>query len=87
LDIEKDQVRIVLADEVDAFEAVLALGHNLDVTYVFQQEGKFVAGKLFIVHDDCGQRHSFSWRAHSKYTSDFGHRASDLRPQTSDPSI
>ena len=39
---------------------VLALGHDIHVADVFQQEGKFVAGKLFIVHDDCGQRHSNS---------------------------
>jgi hypothetical protein len=50
----------VFADEVDAFDAVLALGHNLHVAYIFQQEGKFVAGQLFIVNDYSGQRHSDS---------------------------
>ena len=58
LHVEKDQVGIVLADQVDAFEPVLALGHDVHVADIFQQEGKFVAGKLFIVHDDGGQRHS-----------------------------
>ena len=60
LHVEKDQVGIVFADEVDAFDPVLALGHDVHVADIFQQEGKFVAGKLFIVHDDCGQGHSIS---------------------------
>ena len=58
--IEKDQVGIVFADQTDAFDPVLALGHDVHVADIFQQEGKFVTGKLFIVHDDCGQRHSIS---------------------------
>ena len=60
LHVEKDQVGVVLADQVDAFEPVFALGHDVHVADIFQQEGKFVTGKLFIVHDDCGQRHSNS---------------------------
>jgi hypothetical protein len=60
LHVEKDQVGIVFADKMDAFDSVLALGHNVHIPDIFQQEGKFVAGKLFIVHDDGGQRHYFS---------------------------
>jgi hypothetical protein len=60
LHIEKDEVGIVLADKIDAFDPVLTLGHDVHVADVFQQEGEFVTGKLFIVHDDCGQRHSIS---------------------------
>ena len=43
--VEKDEVGIVLPDKVDALDAVLALGYNFDITHIFQQEGKFVAGK------------------------------------------
>jgi hypothetical protein len=60
LHIEKDQVGIVFANQTDAFEPILALGHDVHVDNILQQEGKFVTGELFIVHDDCGQRHSNS---------------------------
>ena len=60
LHVEEDQVGIVFADQIDAFDPVLALGHNVHVADILQQEGKFVAGKLFIVHDYGGQRHSIS---------------------------
>ena len=51
LHIEKNQVGIVFADEIDALDAVLALGHDVDVANILQQEGEFVAGELLIVHD------------------------------------
>ena len=57
LHVEKNQVGIVFADEIDAFDAVLALRHNVDVAHIFKQEGEFVAGELLIVHDDGGQGH------------------------------
>jgi hypothetical protein len=42
----------MFADKVDGFDSVLALGYNVDVAYILQQEGKFVASELLIVHDD-----------------------------------
>ena len=95
--VEKDQVGVVLADQIDAFEPVFALGHDVHVADIFQQEGKLVAGKLFIVHNDGGQRHSNSWQAHSEYSQweckvlprapDVGRRTSDLGLRTSDPGL
>jgi hypothetical protein len=60
LDVEENQVRVVLADEIDALYAVLALGYDINVTNVFEQEDELVAGELLIVHDYGRQRHSFS---------------------------
>jgi hypothetical protein len=50
----------MFADEIDALDAVLALGNNVDVAHVLEQEGEFVAGELLIVHDYSGQGHCFS---------------------------
>ena len=51
LHIEENQVRIVFADEIDAFEAILALGHDVNIANILQQESELVASELFIVHD------------------------------------
>ena len=60
LDVEKDQIRTVLFDEADGLETVLPLRHDVDVAVALKQVGKFIAGKLFIVHDYGGKGHSFS---------------------------
>ena len=51
LHVEKNQVGIVFADEIDGFDAVLALGDDVDIADIFQQKGEFIAGELLIVHD------------------------------------
>ena len=43
LHVEEDEVGIVLADQIDGFEAVFALGDNVDVGMI-EQVGEFVAG-------------------------------------------
>ena len=87
LHVEKDQVGIVFANEIDAFEPIFALGHDVHVADIFQQKGEFVTGKLFVVHDDCGQRHSNSYGRNESIhrASDIGRQTSDLGPQTSRP--
>jgi hypothetical protein len=57
----------MFADKVDTFDPVLALGYNLDISDVFQQEGEFIAGKLLIVHYDGGQGHSILLANNQKY--------------------
>ena len=59
--VKKDKIGAVFADKIDAFYAVFALGHNIYVANIFQKEGKFIAGKLFIVHNHGGQRHCISY--------------------------
>ena len=54
LNVQKNQVGIVLFDEVDRLETVLALGNDIDVAGVFQQISEFVAGEFLIVHDNRG---------------------------------
>ena len=51
LHVEKNQVGIMLFDEVDSFEAVFALGDDVHVAGILQQVSEFVAGELFVVHD------------------------------------
>lgn len=51
LDVEEDEIGIVLLDEVDGVEAVFALGEKIDFGEGFEEEGKFVAGRLFVVDD------------------------------------
>ena len=46
LHVEKDHIRIVFLDQVDGFQPVLALRHDIDVVGIFQQVGEFVAGEL-----------------------------------------
>jgi hypothetical protein len=41
----------VFFDEVHGFEAVLALGNDIDVAGAFEQVCKLIAGELLIVHD------------------------------------
>ena len=60
LHIEKNQVGIVFADEVDGFDAVLALGNDVHIADILEQVGEFVAGQLLIVHDYGGKRHERS---------------------------
>jgi hypothetical protein len=57
LDVEEDEVGIVFLDEVDGVKAILSLGEEIDFGKAFQEEREFVAGGLFVVHDDCVDRH------------------------------
>src|SRR5208283_3912735 len=63
LDVEKHQIRIVLADQADGFQAVLALRDYVDVVQVLEQVGEFVARQLFVVDDDRGEGHRVPSRA------------------------
>ena len=60
LDIEENQVRIVLADKVYGFDAVLALRYDINIADAFEQVREFVAGELLVVHDYSGQGHCSS---------------------------
>jgi hypothetical protein len=60
LHVEKNEIRIVLADQVDGFETVLPLGHNIYILDVLEQKGEFVPRQLLIVHNYRGKRHPFA---------------------------
>jgi hypothetical protein len=47
----------VFANETNALDAVLTLGHNVNLASTLQKKGEFVAGKLLVVHDYSGKRH------------------------------
>jgi hypothetical protein len=52
--IKENQVRVMFLDQIDSFHTVLALSHHIDLARIFQEVGKFVTGKLFVINDDCG---------------------------------
>jgi hypothetical protein len=52
LDVQEDEVRGVLFDEVDGVEAVFALCEEVDFGEGLKEKGKFFAGGLFVVDDD-----------------------------------
>ena len=52
LDVEEDEVGVMFFDEVDGFDAVLALADEGDFGKGFEKEGEFFAGGFFIVDDD-----------------------------------
>ena len=54
LHVEEDEVGTALLDQVDGLEAVLALGDDVDISSVFEQVGKLIPGKLFVVDNDRG---------------------------------
>ena len=58
LDVEEDQVRVVLFDQGEGFEAVLALGDDVHLGKAFEQEREFVARRPFVVNDDSVHGHA-----------------------------
>jgi len=52
LDIEEEEIRGMLFDEIDGFEAVFALGEKIDFGEGFEEEGQLFASGLFVVDDD-----------------------------------
>jgi len=58
LDIEKDDVGLVLTDELDGFDAVGSVGENVDAASSFEEELELLAGERFIVDDECGEGHA-----------------------------
>ena len=52
LDVEEDDVGGVGADEVDGFDAVGALGEDVDVAGVFEEVEELLAGEGLVVDDD-----------------------------------
>jgi hypothetical protein len=54
VDVQEDQVRLGLADQLDGFQAVAAGGHHLHFREVPQQVGQLVASQLFVVYDHGG---------------------------------
>ena len=77
LHVEKKQVGIVLADEVDGFKAVFALRDDVDIAGILEQIGKFVARELFIIDDDGGKGHRD--RRHSSFKARSGPECAALR--------
>ena len=59
LHIEEDEVGRQFLNQVDGLDAVLALRDHIDVDF-FQQVGEFVACQLFVIDNDCRNRHSCS---------------------------
>jgi len=60
LNVEKDEIGIVLPDEADGLNAILALSDDVHVARAFEKEGEFVAGQLLVVHNYGGKRHERS---------------------------
>src|SRR5258705_5437632 len=67
LDVEEDQVRRMLLDESKRFHAVLALADEVHLGKTFEKEGEFVAGRLFVVYNECIDRHDASGYARGQY--------------------
>ncbi len=53
LDVEEDDVGLVGTDEVDGFDAVGALGYDVDAVGAFKEIEEFLARERFVVDDDC----------------------------------
>ena len=52
LHIEKNQIGMVLVDEVDGLDAVRALGNDIHVADRIEQVLELVAGQLFVVDNE-----------------------------------
>ncbi|MGB2675465.1 MAG: hypothetical protein WAN12_00080 [Candidatus Acidiferrum sp.] len=50
--VEEEKVGGMLFDEIDGFEAVFALGEEIDFGEGFEEEGQLFASGLFVVNDD-----------------------------------
>ena len=57
LHIEKDEIGMVLLDQIHGFDTVGALRHNIHVTHRVKQILELVAGELFVVDYECRKRH------------------------------
>jgi len=57
LDIKKNQVGVVLLDEVNGFNAVGSVGEDLDAADFVEEEAELFAGQLFVVDDEGGEGH------------------------------
>jgi hypothetical protein len=79
LNVEKNEVGIVFADEADGFQTVLALRDDIDIG-VLEQVGKFVARQLFVVDDDGGEGHRGAAEAEPKSEAEQGNAPFEIRP-------
>jgi hypothetical protein len=52
LHVEEEEIRGMLFDEIDGFEAVFALGEEINFGKGFEEEGQLFASGLFVVDDD-----------------------------------
>ena len=52
----------MFADEIDGFDAVLALSHDVHIVDVLEQISQLIPGQLLIIHDYGRKRHSCSSR-------------------------
>jgi hypothetical protein len=52
LDVQEDEVRRILFDEVDGFEAVFALAEKIDLREGLEEESEFFASGFLVVDDD-----------------------------------
>ena len=57
LNIEEYEVWRVLLDKREGFDSVLALADKVHLGKTLQQEREFVARGLFVIHDECVNRH------------------------------
>jgi len=67
LHVEEEQVGGMLFDEIDGFEAVLALGLEINFGEGFEEEGQLFTSGLFVVDDDGVDGHGYR-----KYTTSGG---------------
>src|SRR5271157_4770121 len=62
LHVEKDEVGREFFDQVDRFDAVLALRHDVHIE-IAQEIGQLVASELFVIHNDGRKGHALSWES------------------------
>ena len=58
LHVEEDQVGTMFLDQVDGFDSVGSLGDHIHAAHGFEQVLELVAGQLFVVDDERGERHA-----------------------------
>ncbi len=57
LHVKENQVGVVFLNQVDRFNAVGALGYNVDAAQSFEQVLELIASQLFVIDDEGGKRH------------------------------
>ncbi len=61
LDVEENEIGRMFFDESESFDAVLALADEMHLGKTLEEEGEFVAGGFFVVHNECVDRHDAQW--------------------------
>ncbi len=55
LDVQENDVRLQVFDELDRLQTIAAGSQDLDVGKLLEQVGQFLAGQLFVVNQNGGE--------------------------------